>query len=39
MSLIKWIKKDSHIDDSVSDVDDENGKQVKSFLVHQGEVE
>ena len=32
-------KKDSHIDNGVSDVDDENGQEVESFFVHQREVE
>ena len=31
--------KDSRVDSSVSDVDDENGKEVKSLLVHQRKVE
>ena len=32
-------RKDSHVDNSVGDVDDENGKEVESFFVHQREVE
>ena len=31
--------KDSHVDDSVGDVDDEHGKEVESLFVHQREVE
>ena len=31
--------KDSHVDDSVGDVDDEHGEEVESLFVHQREVE